>query len=102
MYRTDPRAAEILVSDRNTNTRTSATGCICFDFVCLLLLLLFRQMAPVSAPVPAPVHRAPVQVEGSSVVPIKAAAKAVPPHVLQGAIPSGHIPRPVIVPDYIG
>ncbi|XP_034402756.1 MARVEL domain-containing protein 2 [Cyclopterus lumpus] len=54
------------------------------------------------APVPAPVHRAPVQVEGSSVVPIRAAPKAVPPHVLQGAIPSGHIPKPVIVPDYIG
>uniref|UniRef100_A0AAQ4PPV5 MARVEL domain containing 2a n=1 Tax=Gasterosteus aculeatus aculeatus TaxID=481459 RepID=A0AAQ4PPV5_GASAC len=50
----------------------------------------------------APPHRAPVQVEGSSVVPIEAAAKAAPAHVLQGAIPSGHIPRPVIVPDYIG
>ncbi|KAM6901897.1 MARVEL domain-containing protein 2 isoform 1-T3 [Lycodopsis pacificus] len=49
-------------------------------------------------PVAAPPHRAPVQVEGSSVVPIKAA----PAHILQGTIPSGHIPRPVIVPDYIG
>ncbi|KAL6096465.1 marveld2 [Pungitius sinensis] len=53
---------------------------------------------------PPPPHRSPVQVEGSSVVPIRAApmAAAPPLHVLQGAIPSGHIPRPVIVPDYIG
>ncbi|XP_070780351.1 MARVEL domain-containing protein 2 [Enoplosus armatus] len=44
---------------------------------------------------------APEQVQGSSVVPIQAAPKAVPPKVLQGAIPSGHIPKPVVVPDYI-
>lgn len=58
-------------------------------------------VAPVSAPVSAPVDRAPEQVQGSSVVPIQAAPKAVPPHILQGTIPSGHIPKPVIVPDYI-
>lgn len=50
----------------------------------------------------APIHKAPEQVRGSSVVPIHAAPKAIPPHILQGAIPSGHIPKPVIVPDYIG
>lgn len=55
-------------------------------------------MAPVSAPAP----RAPVQVQDSSVVPIQATPKAVRPHILQGTIPSGHIPKPVIVPDYIG
>uniref|UniRef100_A0A3Q3LRS9 MARVEL domain containing 2a n=1 Tax=Mastacembelus armatus TaxID=205130 RepID=A0A3Q3LRS9_9TELE len=43
----------------------------------------------------------PQQVEGSSVVPIQAAPKAAAAKVLQGAIPSGHIPKPVIVPDYI-
>ncbi|KAF3701678.1 MARVEL domain-containing protein 2 [Channa argus] len=51
--------------------------------------------------VPAPAPRHPEQVQGSSVVPIQAAPKAVPAKVLQGAIPSGHIPKPVIVPDYI-
>ncbi|KAM6976181.1 MARVEL domain-containing protein 2 isoform 2-T3 [Tautogolabrus adspersus] len=54
-------------------------------------------MIPVSDPAP----RAPEQVQGSSVVPIQAAPRAVPPKVLQGAIPSGHIPKPVILPDYI-
>ncbi|KAF7647173.1 hypothetical protein LDENG_00176290 [Lucifuga dentata] len=49
--------------------------------------------------VPAP--KAPQQVQGSSVVPIQAAPKAVPPKILQGNIPSGHIPKPVVVPDYI-
>ncbi|XP_031157080.1 MARVEL domain-containing protein 2 isoform X1 [Sander lucioperca] len=53
------------------------------------------------APVSASAARAPEQIQGSSVVPIQAAPKAVPPHILQGAIPSGHIPKPVIVPDYI-
>ncbi|XP_024918286.1 MARVEL domain-containing protein 2 [Cynoglossus semilaevis] len=52
--------------------------------------------------VPAPaLAPAPVQVQGSSVVPIHGVPKAVPAKVLQGAIPSGHIPKPVIVPDYI-
>ncbi|XP_044189421.1 MARVEL domain-containing protein 2 [Thunnus albacares] len=47
--------------------------------------------------------KAPEQVQGSSVVPIQAAPapKAGPPKVVQGGIPSGHIPKPVIVPDYI-
>ncbi|KAG7253414.1 hypothetical protein CRUP_017110 [Coryphaenoides rupestris] len=49
-------------------------------------------MVPLSAPKP---H---VQVSESTVVPIPAAG---PPKVLQGAIPSGHIPKPVIMPDYI-
>lgn len=49
----------------------------------------------------APAPRIPEKVQGSSVVPIHTAPKAVPAKVLQGAIPSGHIPKPVIVPDYI-
>lgn len=54
-------------------------------------------MVPVSDPAP----RTPEQVQGSSVIPIQAAPKAAPAKVLQGTIPSGHIPKPVIVPDYI-
>ncbi|XP_071379002.1 MARVEL domain-containing protein 2 isoform X2 [Centroberyx affinis] len=50
---------------------------------------------------PGPVPKAPEPVQGSTVVPIQAAPKAGPPRVLQGAIPSGHIPKPVIMPDYI-
>lgn len=49
-------------------------------------------MVPVSAP---------EQDQGSSVIPIQAAPKAIPPKILQGTIPSGHIPKPVVVPDYI-
>ncbi|XP_051906646.1 MARVEL domain-containing protein 2 [Hippocampus zosterae] len=37
----------------------------------------------------------------SSLVSVRDAPIAVAPQVLQGAIPSGHIPKPVIVPDYI-
>ncbi|XP_029300177.1 MARVEL domain-containing protein 2 isoform X1 [Cottoperca gobio] len=55
-------------------------------------------IAPVSAPAP----KDPEQIQDSSVVPIRAAPKALPPHILQGTIPSGHIPKPIIVPDYIG
>ncbi|XP_040914242.1 MARVEL domain-containing protein 2 isoform X2 [Toxotes jaculatrix] len=51
-------------------------------------------------PAPGPAPRNPEQVQGSSVVPIQA-PKAVPAKILQGNIPSGHIPKPVIVPDYI-
>lgn len=39
--------------------------------------------------------------ESVSVAPAHVAPKAARPKVLQGAIPSGHIPKPVIVPDYI-
>lgn len=53
-------------------------------------------MVPVAETTDGPEH-----VQGSSVVPIEAAPKAVPPKVLQGTIPSGHIPKPVILPDYI-
>uniref|UniRef100_A0A3Q1CNM1 MARVEL domain containing 2a n=1 Tax=Amphiprion ocellaris TaxID=80972 RepID=A0A3Q1CNM1_AMPOC len=56
-----------------------------------------HEMVPVSDPAP----RTPEQVQGSSVIPIQAAPKAAPAKVLQGTIPSGHIPKPVIVPDYI-
>ncbi|KAF0031744.1 hypothetical protein F2P81_016299 [Scophthalmus maximus] len=48
---------------------------------------------------PALAHKTPE--EDSSVFPIQAAPKAAPAKILQGAIPSGHIPKPVIVPDYI-
>ncbi|XP_061589155.1 MARVEL domain-containing protein 2 [Cololabis saira] len=54
-------------------------------------------MVPVSAPAP----RSPKQIRDSSYVPIQVAPKAAPTKVLQGTIPSGHIPKPVIVPDYI-
>lgn len=55
------------------------------------------QMVPVS------VHDGPDLVQGSVVIPVNAAAPkaAVPPKVLPGPIPSGHIPKPVILPDYI-
>lgn len=52
-------------------------------------------------PVSGPADKGPEHVPESSVVPIQAAPKAGPPKVLQGAIPSGHIPKPVILPDYI-
>lgn len=48
-----------------------------------------------------PALRAPQQVQGSSVVPIQSRPEPGPPQVLQGGIPSGHIPKPVIVPDYM-
>lgn len=54
-------------------------------------------MVPDSAPAP----RCPEQVQSSSVIPIQAASELLPPKVVQAAIPSGHIPKPVIVPDYI-
>ncbi|XP_007577341.1 MARVEL domain-containing protein 2 [Poecilia formosa] len=54
-----------------------------------------------AVPDSAPAPRFPEQVQGSSVVPIQAAPKPLPPKVIQGAIPSGHIPKPVIVPDYL-
>ncbi|XP_041826373.1 MARVEL domain-containing protein 2 [Melanotaenia boesemani] len=54
---------------------------------------------PVMPPASDPLPRMPEQVQGSSVVPIQAAPK--PTKVVQGAIPSGHIPKPVVVPDYI-
>ena len=69
-----------------------------YESMTVTALSLCLQMVPDSGPAP----RAPEQVQGSSVVPIQAAPKAAPPHVLQGTIPSGHIPKPVIVPDYIG
>ncbi|XP_034565676.1 MARVEL domain-containing protein 2 [Notolabrus celidotus] len=59
------------------------------------------QMVPASGPGPGPGPKAPEQAQGSSVVPIQAAPKAAAPKVLQGTIPSGHIPKPVILPDYI-
>lgn len=57
----------------------------------------FLQMAPVSVPA----DDGPQHVQGSVVIPVQAAPKAVPPKVLPGPIPSGHIPKPVILPDYI-
>ncbi|XP_068608599.1 MARVEL domain-containing protein 2 [Brachionichthys hirsutus] len=56
-------------------------------------------MVPVQ--VSASATKRPEEVQSSSVVPIRAAPKPAPPKVLQGPIPSGHIPKPVILPDYI-
>lgn len=53
------------------------------------------------APETTTVRKLPEQVQGSSVVPIQASPKVASKKVLQGAIPSGYIPKPVIVPDYI-
>ncbi|CAN9504566.1 unnamed protein product [Ophioblennius macclurei] len=52
-------------------------------------------------PGPISAHKAPEQERGSSVVPIRSVPDAAPAKVLQGIIPSGHIPKPVIVPDYV-
>lgn len=52
-------------------------------------------------PVSVPADNGPEHVQGSVVVPVQAATKSVPPKVLAGPIPSGHIPKPVILPDYI-
>ena len=65
-------------------------ACGFIPVVCLL-----RQMVPLSATKPQ------VQVSESTVVPFPAGPRHGPPQVLQGAIPSGHIPKPVIMPDYI-
>ncbi|CAL8328001.1 unnamed protein product [Boreogadus saida] len=51
--------------------------------------------------VPLSATKPPVQVSESTVVPIRAGPRPGPPQILQGAIPSGHIPKPVIMPDYI-
>ncbi|MEQ2279117.1 hypothetical protein AMECASPLE_006152 [Ameca splendens] len=60
-----------------------------------------RAVRSLRVPDSAPAPRLSEQVQGSSVVPIQAAPKALPPKVVQGTIPSGHIPKPIIVPDYI-
>ena len=54
----------------------------------------FLQMAPVAVPA----DDGPQHIKGSVVIPVQAAPK---PKVLPGPIPSGHIPKPVILPDYI-
>ncbi|XP_034048234.1 MARVEL domain-containing protein 2 isoform X2 [Thalassophryne amazonica] len=54
-----------------------------------------------TVPDSASAPKLPQQVQGSSVVPIQATPKTGPPKILQGMIPSGHIPKPVVVPDYI-
>ncbi|XP_054612220.1 MARVEL domain-containing protein 2 isoform X1 [Dunckerocampus dactyliophorus] len=51
--------------------------------------------------VPATAAEAKTPRQESSVVSLQDAHIAVAPKILQGAIPSGHIPKPVIVPDYI-
>uniref|UniRef100_A0A3Q3R9M0 Uncharacterized protein n=1 Tax=Monopterus albus TaxID=43700 RepID=A0A3Q3R9M0_MONAL len=61
----------------------------------------YRERYAQVSPQLSPASKAPEQVQGSAVAPIQAAPKPVPAKVLQGAIPSGHIPKPVIVADYI-
>lgn len=60
-----------------------------------------RAAQPLTAPVSAPSAKSPEHIQDSSFAPVHAAHKAIPPKVLQGPIPSGHIPKPVILPDYI-
>ncbi len=52
-------------------------------------------------PVSSPAAKSLEHVHESTAASIQAAPKAIPPKVLQGTIPSGYIPKPVILPDYI-
>ncbi|KAM9306506.1 LOW QUALITY PROTEIN: MARVEL domain-containing protein 2 [Pholidichthys leucotaenia] len=60
-----------------------------------------RAMETLVVPDSGPPPKVPEQIQGSSVVPIQATPQAATAKVLQGAIPSGYIPKPVVVPDYI-
>ncbi|XP_061658190.1 MARVEL domain-containing protein 2 [Syngnathoides biaculeatus] len=54
--------------------------------------------APQSPPVPASTD---TRRQAATPASVREPPVAVAPKILQGAIPSGHIPKPVIVPDYI-
>lgn len=68
-------------------------------------LFQFRCFVPAVSlqthPVSAPTDKYREEVPDSAFVPLQSAPKAMQPKVLQGTIPSGHIPKPVILPDYI-
>lgn len=108
MHPSDMRAAQSLVSILSPRVRLCAlrsSGCWMLHHFLLSFLVAsacFCVAVPLQiVPVSGPADKGPERVPESSVVPIQAAPKAGPPKVLQGAIPSGHIPKPVILPDYI-
>lgn len=60
-----------------------------------------RAAQSLTHPVSAPTDKYTEHVPDGAFVPLQSAPKAMQPKVLQGTIPSGHIPKPVILPDYI-
>lgn len=86
-----------IISSTLTFGLLKAFKCVSALFHAFIGVSVTLQMVPVSAPA----NKGPEHIQGSAIVPNQSVPKAVAPKVLQGTIPSGHIPKPVILPDYI-